>query len=208
MTRAAAARPMGERARALASDPAHIALAVRIARRMAAPCPRLAEEFESAALLGLAEAAAAFDPGAGASFATYAAIRIAGAIRDAARRERPSGYRRAEEIRPGEAAPRVRPLHAPAGPGGEDAPADLLASAELPVGWEAESQDGVRRLIRDLPGRHKAVMQAFYLDASCGGITARVGEKFGVGENAIWLTRKQAVAMIRESHPTPGDGGP
>jgi RNA polymerase sigma factor for flagellar operon FliA len=65
----------------------HMDLAKRIAGRMARQVPAgLGEDLQSAALLGLVEAAGRFDPALGRPFAPFAAQRIRGAILDELRR--------------------------------------------------------------------------------------------------------------------------
>ena len=65
----------------------NVDMARRIAGKMARRLPAsLAEDVQSAALLGLVEAASRFHPGRGESFAAFAAKRVRGAILDELRR--------------------------------------------------------------------------------------------------------------------------
>lgn len=74
-----AARPLTEDRRALAAE--HWPYARSLARPFRARLPRLRDEFESAAALGLVEAALTFEPGRGAKFSTYARHRVIGRLR-------------------------------------------------------------------------------------------------------------------------------
>ncbi len=66
----------------------HAALVQRIAYHLAARLPRSVEvdDLIQAGMIGLMEAARTFDPGAGASFETFASIRVRGAMLDELRR--------------------------------------------------------------------------------------------------------------------------
>ncbi|MCG8422266.1 MAG: FliA/WhiG family RNA polymerase sigma factor [Proteobacteria bacterium] len=66
----------------------HIDMARRLARKIARRVPRSVrcDELESAAMLGLTEAASRFDPTRGEPFVAYAAKRIRGAVLDELRR--------------------------------------------------------------------------------------------------------------------------
>jgi RNA polymerase sigma factor (sigma-70 family) len=61
----------------------HWPYARSLAKPFKARLPRLRDEFDSAAALGLVEAALAFEPGRGAKFSTYARPRVVGRLRDA-----------------------------------------------------------------------------------------------------------------------------
>lgn len=78
----------------LAADPAHLELARDLASHHARRWPGMRNEFLSAALLGLCQAAADYDPAHGTAFPSYAFTRVKGAILDSARMAGMKGYRR------------------------------------------------------------------------------------------------------------------
>src|SRR5688572_8096946 len=77
--------PFARMRSALVTENIHMAkrIAAMLARRLP---PGLADDVQSAALLGLVEAARRFHPGRGDSFAAFAAKRVRGAILDELRR--------------------------------------------------------------------------------------------------------------------------
>jgi RNA polymerase sigma factor for flagellar operon FliA len=79
----------------------HVEMARRLARKVARRVPRsiLRDELESAALLGLTEAAVRYDPHRGEPFVAYAAKRVRGAILDELRRSDPMTRRGREGAR-------------------------------------------------------------------------------------------------------------
>lgn len=91
--------PLTEEQRELAGRGASVRLALRVAgwycrgRRV-----RDREAVESAALLGLVEAARGFDPSGPSDFAGFAVGRIKGAIKDAYRMTLPLGFRRSAAV--------------------------------------------------------------------------------------------------------------
>jgi len=141
-------RPLTEPERELAA--ANIKLAYFLAGRWATFAPHLADAFLSAAMLGLCTASARFDPTRGLPFGTFAGQCITGAMRNAIRDEWPKGYRRGER-RAG--APRSRRL------------SKALASTDLPIGWELESEDAVNALSRSLPPKVAGAVRTFYTRA-------------------------------------------
>jgi hypothetical protein len=165
---------------------AHLGLARSIAARHAAKLPRLADDLESAALLGLWRAALDFDAGRGVPFRAYARLRIAGEVRDLLRGRLPLGYGpRARAACPGLAIPTIRVESDR--PDGRDATpgAGMLASLpadECPVGWELEHEEEVEALARRLGGSAAAVVRAYGLD--CRGVT-REGAARVAGVSAI-----------------------
>jgi DNA-directed RNA polymerase specialized sigma24 family protein len=156
---------------------AHLGLARSIAAKYAAKLPRLADDLESAALLGLWRAALDFDPGRGVPFRAYARLRIAGEVRDLLRGRLPLGYGpRARAACPGLAVPKV---YAESDRAGELA---SLPAHEGPVGWELEHEEEVEALARRLGGSAAAVVRAYGLD--CRAVT-REGAALVAGVSAI-----------------------
>jgi hypothetical protein len=66
----------------------------KLSRELARARPDLRAEIESAAMLGLCEAARAFDPSLGFAFGSYAKVAIRHRASEAIRTDRPKGYRR------------------------------------------------------------------------------------------------------------------
>lgn len=172
----------------------HVPLARAVARRYAEKWPREADGVESAAMLGLVDAAGRYDPGAGIPFHRYARRRIEGAVLDALRMTYPHGYRtRAGGRRAG--APVLRQLGA--GPGtdraGDRDPAAPDEAAEL-----ADAVDAVEGLARRLPaGRHREVVRLYYTRA--GATLRSVGRELGVAQTRACQLHAEAVRMLRES---------
>lgn len=167
--------------RALAA--AHVGLARHIARRAARRWPPLAEEFRSAALLGLCQAAAAFDPGRGVRFTTFAGRRIGGAIAD----ERRAWYGH-EGLKP-------RPAQVALG-GRELRYEDPLAGDD-PVGWELEYHDALAGLAAWLasPGQ-VAAFRSMYGRADCLDCVG-AGRALGISGTRASSYRGAAVALLR-----------
>jgi hypothetical protein len=163
---------------------AHLGLARSIAARHAAKLPRLADDLESAALLGLWRAALDFDAGRCVPFRAYARLRIAGEVRDLLRGCLPLGYGpRARAACPGLAVPKVyAESDRPAGPRGRAGDLASLPADEGPVGWELEHEEEVEALARRLGGSAAAVVRAYGLD--CRGVT-REGAAQVAGVSAI-----------------------
>jgi hypothetical protein len=78
----------------------YIPLARKLARPLAAWWPNDGDEYRSAALLALVEAAQSFDPSRNVKFATFARFRIWGALRDTQRRLIASGFRFHPDLAP------------------------------------------------------------------------------------------------------------
>jgi hypothetical protein len=203
--------PLTPEQRALADR--HWSLARRIADRFDESYPGLAAsvDFRGEAAVGLCEAAAAYRRHLGRTFAPLARVRVAGACLDAIRRAASGGYRRtnAHPGRPGpyDGAPAVVSLDAATRPPGDDpggrpmALADSLeaiGSGDLPVGWEAESQDAVEGIARALPARHATVVRAMALEAGC--TFAAAGARIGRSEAVAWRMHAEAIEMLRESY--------
>lgn len=190
---------MTDAARALASDPANIRLARKLAGSFARKLPWQADELESAALLGLCRAAITFDPDGGASWKNHLYARARGEILDALRGEELKGHRRNSPHR--HLAPRVASLSVPieSDPDGRSTTlGQQLASDNLPIGWEAEYQDEVEGLARRLPRRYGDVVRLHY-----GRAEARTpkgaGRVLGLCESRVSQILLRATLMIREA---------
>lgn len=190
---------------------AHLRLARHLARKHAASRAlyrRHADAMESAAMLGLWEAAAAF-PGVG-SFPAFAATVIVRRLRDECRAVRAGGF--------GGLSLAVRGGWMPDRPGSLDAPppdgreqetlgATLPDRGRLPVGWEAESEDEVLALTGCLPPRRREVMRAKYLHAATAE-SAACASALGVSPNYVDQTTclsRRAIRAARRLDEALGD---
>lgn len=161
----------------------HVRRAKSLASYLGRRTPWLADELESAAMFGLATAAARFDPGRGVKFWTYARRAVAGSVIDVIRAQKNGGHSR----RTGRPWPKQHPL---------DEARDY-ASADLPVGWEAESEDEVRRLLR-LGGLGSQLVADLYLRAGLSTLAA-AGREHGCSESNAWHVRNRVFASVRSS---------
>ncbi len=188
---------------ALAADPKHIARALKIARVLATECPRLTEDFEGYALLGLVKAAQRFDPARGVKFATYADLKIRGAVLDGVRED--SGHRKKENAKRltcefvcGSLSRKVQL---------DDEQVELseiIPSQALPVGWEIESQDEVEHATRVVPYVYREAYRARYLN--CEVETQKdVGELIGTTESRTSQIVANCNKTVRKKLTTEGE---
>jgi hypothetical protein len=160
---------------------AHADWALRVIARVVGRHPRLRADLESAALVGLCQAAAAYDPDLGHEFRTFAKSRLFGAVVDEMRRSTP-GYRHRNT-----APPTIVPLDG-----------DPVADGRDPVGWEIEYHDGVGALAGRLGGTTKrAVFLARHTRADCRR-WADAGRVAGVKTARACQAVQEAYRELRE----------
>lgn len=182
----------------LASEPRWLRLARRIADRSArSPLYRRnLDHLESAAFLGLWEAANAWD-GRG-TFEGYAACVIHRRVLDAKRQLRRLGLTGTSTITRQGQPLELSSLSDPV----EDGltVADSIESGDLPVGWEVESEDSVRSLVGNLSSRDQELLIDFYLVACHGKVdrARRMHTKTGT----IYQWTKQARDRLIRSRQT------
>lgn len=133
----------------------YLPLARSLARQAAKNWPSSCDEFESAALLALVEAAQAFDPSRGVDFATFARFRIRGALSDVQRELFSGGWRGGTEF-----SPNFRPLK----PNSEARGWVVGVQAEIPVGAGLETAETVENWLKKLPPMHSSAFRHIYLD--------------------------------------------
>lgn len=182
---------MTPEASALASDPANLALARRLAARRALNAGVDPDALESAAVLGLVQAAMTFDPSRGVRFSTHATNRIRGEMADEMRRLRFGGRHHGEL--------KVHSIDAPAA-ADDPRPATIkgwLADESPPVGRESESGETIEAILGMLPDRHRDTLRAIYLDAS-GYTLKSAGRLLGVCGVRAMQIRDEALDLIRE----------
>jgi RNA polymerase sigma factor (sigma-70 family) len=187
-----ARQPLTEEQQELATH--HLSLARALAGRMRYAWPGAQDEFESAALLALVQAAQAFDPTRGVKFTTFAHHRISGALRDL-RRELYSRGGRGDVAsqRAGTEFHEFQGL-------GIDAEAHghlIGAEADEPVGTELENLDTIENWIRQLPRTHSLAFRHIYLDGKTKEETARL-----VGCSKAYLTRlhQEAITWLHQAY--------
>lgn len=173
-------RPLTDAERALVAEHFGMALAwaMRFARRRF--LRRDVGDLESAALMGLMQAAISFDPARNATFLTHARNRMNGAMLDELRSQELTGYRRCDE------GPPVI----------ERATARLPSTHESPVGWELESQEWVEWMTACLTPHERHVIRSYYLRAGVG--LAVAGAELGLCESRVSQMRSAGLAYLAE----------
>lgn len=198
------AGPISADARELAGDPASIRAALAVAAKFARRYPKLADEFESAACLAIVEAARTFDPMRGVGFKHYLSRRLDGAMIDVIRSAGPQGFRRrlaSPDV------PKIVSLNAVVDRERGFETVDLAESSDLPVGWEAEYQDGLSDLAKGLTRQEGEVIRRLYGRAGQATMK-RVANAIGLCESRVSQIHGEAIEELRrrmregESHPT------
>lgn len=201
--------PLTAAQREIAGSPESIEIANQIAARMSRRFPRAAEEYRSAAMLGLCAAAASYRPDRG-EWAAWAARIVTGRVLDWVRDELQLGMGISRDAHKEGLAPKVVQTSVPAGDQGsrQATLADMLASDEMPVGWEIESQDTVEVFSRRMPREHGRVLRAYLLRAEYDGLLKNVAENMGLSESRLSQVITDATTMLREregiTDPGPG----
>jgi len=168
-------------------------LARKLAFRLARTLPRFvdADALESDAMLGLVQAARTFDPDRGASFATYACVRIRGAMLD--------GLRERQHLRQTEVPLVFLSLDKPIGRDGDGRPAtlgDVLPNGEEPVGAEAETRETIAAMLRRAGPRDAQDLEDHYLH----GITQEdIAARRGLSPSRISQRLKAARLRLQEA---------
>jgi len=165
----------------------YLPLAQSLARRAAQARPAGRDEFESAALLALVEAAQSFDPSVGIDFATFARHRIRGALVDA-HRELFYGTRRARADR----VTLFQPLESCA----ERQSKVVSSRVEAPVGAELEAVDAVENWLKKLPPQHSAAFRHIYID---GKTQEEAASLVGCSKSAMSRIHQQTINWFQQS---------
>lgn len=165
----------------------YVPMAKALARPLKAAWPAEWEEFESAALLALVEAAQSFDPSRNVKFATFAHYRIWGALRDVQRALIAPGWR-------------SRPEHAPAvsslTQNAEEHGRVLGAEPDPPVGGEFEAADFVENWLRKLPPKHAAACREIYVH---GRSQSEAAERLGCSKSRLSHLHKEAIDLLNDA---------
>lgn len=146
--------PLDETQQGLATRYLPMARAMAHGMRRAGSCSRL-EEFESTAYLALVEAAQSFDPSRNVNFATYARLRIRGALLNLQREMHFGGWRGDRTL-----VPTFQRL----GPGAEEYGSVLGTESDEPVGADLELIDIIEHWIKQLPRLHAQAFRHIYRD--------------------------------------------
>jgi len=177
--------PLDEERRELAVR--YLPLARAMAHRFGKAWPAGIDDFRSSACLALVEAAQAFDESKGVDFATFARVRIRGALVDAQRGFFSDGWRGAVEF-----APKFQPLE-----DDSEARGRLIgARGEEPVGTDLEVQDDVEYWLRRLPARHAAAFRHIYLDGLTQEETAEI---MGFSKAAMCRMHREALMWVQQA---------
>jgi RNA polymerase sigma factor (sigma-70 family) len=175
----------------------HWEYALKIAEWFARRYPAIELDWEGAVGVGICEAAESYRSGEGTAFKTHAGTRCRGACLDLMRSQRIKGYGRIAGYL---GAPAITSLYAPLWTTAEGMVVrrdHLVASEDLPVGWELESQEEVKRLTRSLPGRFGVAIRLLYLHAETGRQKATAAA-LGLSESRVNQIHSRAIETLRE----------
>lgn len=161
---------------------------VPLARRLVWPLrvawPASRDEFESAAMMALVEAAEAYDPDRNVRFSTFARMRILGALRDVQRRVAPSGWRSDAAH-----APLIGPLTNESELHGRV----IGAEPDPPIGSESEAIEEIEAWFRKLPPRHAAACRQIYLH---GKTQTDAAAALGCSQSRLCCLHREALTML------------
>lgn len=164
----------------------YLPLAKALAKPLKLSWPVEGEEFDSAALLALVEAAQSFDPSYNVKFATFARYRIFGALRDVQRGLITPGWR--DDL---EHAPNLISMTYSA----EEQGRVLGAVPDEPVGAELEAIDYVESWLRKLPPKHAEACRQIYIhDRSQSEAAAKVG----CSKSRLSYLHKESIELLKD----------
>lgn len=166
----------------------YVPLAMSLARPLKKKWPRQRDELESAALMGLVQAARTFDPAFNVKFATFARYRICGALREAMRFTVALGFRK--DFKDAPTVTDFRDL----GPDFEPDGCSFCAATDGPVGWKLESVDTVEGWLRRLPREHATICRQIYLNGRTKDEAAR---HLGVAKYIVTRVHAQAIEILQ-----------
>lgn len=165
----------------------YVPLARKLAKPLKLSWPGESEEFESAAMVALVEAAQSFDENRNVKFATYARHRIRGALRDVQRSLVVPGWR--DDM---ENAPLLASLMADA----EEYGRVVNATPDPPVGEEMEMVDYMEAWLRKLPAKHAQACRHLYLHGKTQGEAA---EAMGCSKSRLSYLHKESLEIIGDA---------
>jgi RNA polymerase sigma factor (sigma-70 family) len=164
----------------------YMPLARRLARPVKLCWPIYKAEIDSAACYAVVEAAQAYDPGRGVKFATFARMRVLGAIHDA---------RRKIHAKPVEKQLPNIPRAYRYIPGPEESATLMMQSYEPDVSVDIDAIEQVEVWLRALPTRHAAICREIYLNHLS---QAEVAKRCGYAKSRICCIHAEAIQLLRE----------
>jgi RNA polymerase sigma factor for flagellar operon FliA len=164
----------------------------QVLRRRRLPAYVTRDELLSAAQLGLVKAALRFNPDRGASFKTYALVRMYGAVIDELREASPLSRAAWKKYLAGDESVCRHYLDIDSHPELE-AELSIGASQDQPLTVDFE-QSALRQLLRTLPAREEKLLLLYYRD----NLTMRaIGDRIGVNESRVSQLHARALRRLR-----------
>jgi RNA polymerase sigma factor for flagellar operon FliA len=177
--------PLTQEQKNLAAE--YVPLARKLVKPLKQSWPNEGDEFESAAMFALVEAARSFEVSRNVKFATFARYRIWGALQDA-QRALVALRRRSDQGR----TPVVNDLLY----GSQEQGRVCLATNDPPVGDELEAAEAVEAWLRKLPEQHAAACRGIYVD---GRTQCETAVRLGVSKSRVSYLHKQALVLLGEA---------
>ena len=164
----------------------YLPMARALAKPLKRAWPAEREEFDSAALFALVEAAQSFDVSRNVKFATFARYRIWGALRDVQRALVTSGWKCDLEN-----APNITGLTYDS----EERGRVLMAEPDRPIGQVYEGNEFVEKCLSNLPPKHATACREIYLN---GKTQIEAANLLGCSKSRLSYLHKEGLEMIQE----------
>ncbi len=164
----------------------HVPLARSLAKPMKEKWPLEIEEFDSAACYALVEAAQSFNADRNVKFATFARIRIIGALSDT---QREIFSRKYERDMPNARTYRYVP-------GGEEKGILMMTSQDAPVADQVDAVEEVEHWLRKLPSRLALACREVYLKDRT---QLQVAKALGCSKSRVSVLHAEALDLLRET---------
>ena len=177
--------PLTEEQQGLASR--YVPMAKSLAKPLKTAWPIEGDEFESAALMALVEAAQSFDESRNVKFATFARYRIWGALRDVQRSLITAGWRNDAEN-----APTICSLAYDA----EEIGRSINSEPDPPVGKELEATEFVEHWLGKLPAKHADACRQIYIH---GKTQSEAAGSLGCSKSRLSYLHKEALDLINDA---------
>ena len=181
-------RPLTAEQQELASR--YIPMARGLARPLRKTWPWASDDFESAALFALVEAAESFDPARQVKFGTFARFRIKGALRDVQRKMMLPAWKNK----------RRKPFNPDAPPRPtlklEEAGRLLFSGIYEDASTEPENRDAFEAMLRQLPDKHARTCREIYQN---GCSQSEVAQMLGCSQSRMSYVHREALAMLNGS---------
>lgn len=178
----------------------YLPLALALARPLKHAWAVAHDEFESAALMALVEAARVYDNTRKVRFATFARHRVRGALRDVQRSLALKGFRQDPNAPD---APRLLSLQLSVGSNAEPRVRFVLAEErEDNPETVVDETDALEAWLRKLPRRHAAACREIYLN-DC--TQAEAAHRLGCSQSRLSYMHHEALVMLRRGLGLPDD---